>query len=175
MKQKPFWVCVSACICICTVLHVLMYLSVRPFLQRGLYHNVALHAHLELRNLGRYTAITRRPQCSQELASSDGVHYHSPILTHSERQVRVSKHAITSTLFLFLLCKPWCTFWAFFVYVVLVSQCNPGFLNQRHMDSQVASLLEFWQPVMLQLLATERVQIDQCKAPKTAARHMYLL
>lgn len=88
---------VSACVCLCTALCVLMYLSIRAFLQRGLYHNVALHAHLELRNLGRHTGITRRPQCSQELASSDSVHDHSPILAHSEQQVRVD--TTTATLF----------------------------------------------------------------------------
>lgn len=90
----------------CTVLYVLMYLSMRAFLQRGLCHNVALHAHLELRDLCWYTAITRRPQCSQELSSSDRVHYHSPILTQREQQVRVSKDAITllSNVVHFIVC-----------------------------------------------------------------------
>lgn len=71
----------------------------RAFLQRGLYHNVALHAHLELRDLGWHAAIARRPQCSQKLASSDSVHYHGPVLKQSGWQVRVSKDARTQMQF----------------------------------------------------------------------------
>lgn len=78
--------------------YVWRYLSMRAFLQRGLYHNVALHAHLELRDLGWHTAIAGRPQCSQKLASSDSVHYHGPVLTQSGWQVRVSKDARTQML-----------------------------------------------------------------------------
>lgn len=63
------------------VLDVSTYLLVRALLQCGLHHNVAFHAHLERRDLGRHTAVTWGPQCSQELASSDSMHYHRPILT----------------------------------------------------------------------------------------------
>lgn len=76
---------------------VLLYLSMRTFLQRGLYHNVALHAHLQLRDLGRYTAVTRGPQRSQELPSSDRVYYHGPILKQKtiKTDILVCKSAIT--------------------------------------------------------------------------------
>lgn len=63
----------------------------RAFLQGGLHHNVALHAHLELRYLGWDTAVIRWPQRPQELSLSDRVHYDSPVLTHRDQQERVSK------------------------------------------------------------------------------------
>lgn len=105
------------------LLYALEYLSMRAFLQGGLYHNVALHAHLELRDWGWYTAVTRRPQRSQELSSSDRVHYHSPVLTHSEQPVRVSKDAVTLfSDFLHL---------SVYVLFFLLSQCKPELVNQR--------------------------------------------
>lgn len=79
--------------CLCTVSYVLKYLSISAFLQRGLYHNVALHAHLELGDFSRHTAFTGRPQRAQELASSNRVHNHSPILTHREQQGRFREWA----------------------------------------------------------------------------------
>lgn len=68
---------------LCTILK---YLSMRALLQRGLHHDVALHAHLELRDVCGDPAFSRGPQSPQELASPDSVHDHSPILIHSEQQ-----------------------------------------------------------------------------------------
>lgn len=95
---------VRLCVFVSMTVHfrcVLLYLSMRTFLQRGLYHNVALHAHLQLRDLGGYTAVTRGPQRSQELPSSDRVYYHGPILKKTNKQtnnqtswfVRVQSHS----------------------------------------------------------------------------------
>ncbi len=96
----------------------------RTFLQRGLYHSVSLHAHLELRDLCWYTAITRRPQCSQELASSDSVNYHRPILAHSEQRGRVSTDAIEPTLYM-----PMMNTMPHLNDYFFVSQYQPGFLK----------------------------------------------
>lgn len=91
---------VRLCVLVFMTVHfpcVLLYLSMRTFLQRGLYHNVALHAHLQLRDLGRHTAVTRGPQRSQELSSSDRVYYHCPILkiTNKQTDTLVCRSAIT--------------------------------------------------------------------------------
>lgn len=61
------------------------------FLQGGLHHDVALHAHLELRDLGRDRALHGGLQRPQELSSSDSVHDHSPVLTHREWLLKTFK------------------------------------------------------------------------------------
>lgn len=66
------------------------YLAVSEFLQEGLHHDVALHAHLEPRDLGRNTGVSRGPQRSQELASSDGVNYHRTVLKHGGQREELS-------------------------------------------------------------------------------------
>lgn len=64
-----------------------LYLSVRAFLQRSLHNNMALHAHLQLRDVAGYIAVTGRTQSPQKLAPSDSVHYHSPVLKHFIKQL----------------------------------------------------------------------------------------
>lgn len=78
----------TVCCCIRTVMNIFMYLSVRAFLLSCLHHDVAFQAHLEVRDLCRYAAVTRRPQRSQELASSHRVHNHRSVLTSSEHNTR---------------------------------------------------------------------------------------
>lgn len=60
------------------------YLSTRASLQGGLHHDVALHAHLELRDLGRYRTFPGGPQRPQELSSSNSVYDYSPVLTYRQ-------------------------------------------------------------------------------------------
>lgn len=61
------------------------HLSVGALLQRGLHHHVALHAHLQLRDVGGDVAVAGGPQRAQELAPPDGVHDHRPVLGKNKR------------------------------------------------------------------------------------------
>ena len=59
------------------------YLGSGPALRDGVHYYVSLHAHQELRDVGRHSTVPGGSQGPQELASTHTVHYDRAVLRAS--------------------------------------------------------------------------------------------